>query len=1212
MAQYTINTSNIAPQNVQTAFNQTNLNFNQIFAAGPVTSNIQIANNTISTTNTNGNLVLNPNGIGAVVANASIMPDIANVRMIGSGIKPFNTVYTQYIDAVDATFSGNTYVAGNLLVTGSIVNVSYSNLSIANLNITLANGSSNSATANGAGLLIDGANTGFTYQHSLNSWYTNIGIYANAFTGDGSGLTNVTANVNANTLLGNTLSSSVVNSNLTSFGLIGNISATGTISINTVFADQVQSNSIISNYLFGDGSNITNINANVIVGNIPFANSALTANLAALATQAINADSALYALNANTANSATTATSAITANSAHYAVQADMANSAVVAGLAEELSSAANVSIHGNITTGGDFIGNGAVIQGNIVSSNNFIGNGAVINGNVLATNVSASGNITGGYFYGDISNTTGGYSNANVSSYLPTYEGDIGVLAFNSQAAIIGPNDGNGSAYLQLLQNNVRFGNDGGDISINARFAEYNFGATGNLILPYLPGSATAITLNTGGTGYTTATNVPTNVLSGSGYGMTVDIVADTGNSNPVTSVTINQPGVNYSVGSNVQIAQYSSTGTASFTVNTVGLKTPSINYANGQPYGGGGLYANTVGSFGSDMGIGPNYGLNDPAILFSEDDLLIRTGGTANTGYQNNGQIDIAASEQLYIGLSNNLADATYVSSYQSLIHFENGGTNINVVINGNTSTFDSSGNFTVPGNLGANAITLKNTDDFAQIVFSNDGGGTNNGQIKVDGGTNMVISANNNFYVKRTGSDRLAITDTNTDLMASTNVRIQSNKAGSANIWNFDSTGNLTLPSNTFAINYANGTQVSLDGNYSNSNVSSFLADFSDNNISTTGNIVANTFLTNGNLYIGDLGVGPGSAIVQEETTLIVYAQGANASTSIGWAESILSPGPVARIDFNTEGNSTGNVTINTGNSSGPQSWTFDNTGNLTVPGNIIGNNSSPAPSITGFDSVNAITVSASGNVNGDIFVLNFAGNTTYSTLQKNQNPPYGGEQYGIELLTTTDDANVFSSVSSGPDYVALLSTNAGNANVILQGGYGVTISTSNATGGDIQTWTFLQDGVSLFPNDISTTGNVTAGNFVGSGSGLTGVAKQTTGFWSVTAGTNTYSFTVPAGTWQMWVTGNIPNGIIVWNATATVTNTNVPVVGQQYAWVYNGGGTPIDFVSIPNQFVGTGNAIVRSNIAPSATTNRFDFSINNTSGNTQTVQYGYTAL
>ena len=121
------------------------------------------------------------------------------------------------------------------------------------------------------------------------------------------------------------------------------------------------------------------------------------------------------------------------------------------------------------------------------------------------------------------------------------------------------------------------------------------------------------------------------------------------------------------------------------------------------------------------------------------------------------------------------------------------------------------------------------------------------------------------------------------------------------------------------------------------------------------------------------------------------------------------------------------------------------------------------------------------------------------------------------------------------------------------------------------------------------------------------------NKTTGSWTVTTGTNTYSFTVPASnTYQLWVDCNIPNGILAWSATATVTNTNVPVVGAQYAWVYNGGGSPVDFTSIPNQFVGTSNTIVRSSGAPSATTNRFDFGINNTSGGNITVRYGYITL
>ena len=104
---------------------------------------------------------------------------------------------------------------------------------------------------------------------------------------------------------------------------------------------------------------------------------------------------------------------------------------------------------------------------------------------------------------------------------------------------------------------------------------------------------------------------------------------------------------------------------------------------------------------------------------------------------------------------------------------------------------------GNINTVGGVFSNSITLKNTDDFAQIVFSSDGGATNNGQIKVDGGTNMVVSAASNYYVKQAGSDRLAITNTTTELMASTNVVIQSNKSGTANTWTFGSNGTLSLP-------------------------------------------------------------------------------------------------------------------------------------------------------------------------------------------------------------------------------------------------------------------------------------------------------------------------------------------------------------------------------------------------------------------------------
>ena len=110
MTQYVINIGAIPNDGtgdpLRTAFNETNLNFDQVFAAGPVLSNIQIANNTILTTNTNGNLVLAPNGTAVVQSNVNIVPNTANIRNLGSATQQWATVYTQYVSATTVTISG--------------------------------------------------------------------------------------------------------------------------------------------------------------------------------------------------------------------------------------------------------------------------------------------------------------------------------------------------------------------------------------------------------------------------------------------------------------------------------------------------------------------------------------------------------------------------------------------------------------------------------------------------------------------------------------------------------------------------------------------------------------------------------------------------------------------------------------------------------------------------------------------------------------------------------------------------------------------------------------------------------------------------------------------------------------------------------------------------------------------------------------------------
>ena len=152
----------------------------------------------------------------------------------------------------------------------------------------------------------------------------------------------------------------------------------------------------------------------------------------------------------------------------------------------------------------------------------------------------------------------------------------------------------------------------------------------------------------------------------------------------------------------------------------------------------------------------------------------------------------------------------------------------------------------------------------------------------------------------------------------------------------------------------------------------------------------------------------------------------------------------------------------------------------------------------------------------------------------------------------------------------------------------------------------------------------TGDTTGAYLVMDNSGLTEsfkVSKETlfsgysqnaispvTGSWTLSAGTNTVSFTVTAGqSYVMWVNGNIPNGIVNWNATVTLSNSNVPVVGVQYGWYYLAGNA-LELTSIPSQIVGTAGSISTS--APAVSnSNTFTFGITNNSGTSQIVYYGY---
>lgn len=117
-------------ESLNSAFVKINDNFANVWAAGPVGSNVSIVDNSINTLNTNGGLVLNPNGIGSVVANAHMVPDQTRIRNLGSPSRYWDTLYVWYGNIQNAII-GNATIAN-----ASISNIGNITIGVDNLHIT--------------------------------------------------------------------------------------------------------------------------------------------------------------------------------------------------------------------------------------------------------------------------------------------------------------------------------------------------------------------------------------------------------------------------------------------------------------------------------------------------------------------------------------------------------------------------------------------------------------------------------------------------------------------------------------------------------------------------------------------------------------------------------------------------------------------------------------------------------------------------------------------------------------------------------------------------------------------------------------------------------------------------------------------------------------------------------------------------------------------
>lgn len=264
------------------------------------------------------------------------------------------------------------------------------------------------------------------------------------------------------------------------------------------------------------------------------------------------------------------------------------------------------------------------------------------------------------------------------------------------------------------------------------------------------------------------------------------------------------------------------------------------------------------------------------------------------------------------------------------------------------------------------------------------------------------------------------------------------------------------------------------------------------------------------------------------------------------------------------------------------SGGNTWTFGNDGVLTLPGEGVISSNDDTVIIQSYDTANAISKGIRLGTNGSLYF----------------------EDDSNAWLTIDNVSNNAVLTAAANSYVRIASNN-GSENWYFESDGNLTLS------GNTVAINFA-NGTPAFGNIVSVNldGNV-SNALIGDGT-FGAVAIKETGNWTLASGVNTVSINVPLnGTYAIWVNGNIPNGIITYTATAVVTNTNVPVLGDQYAWYYETGNALV-FTSIPDQFVGTQGAISNATPYLGNTANVFTFGITNNSGSSQEVNWGYTKL
>jgi hypothetical protein len=347
-----------------------------------------------------------------------------------------------------------------------------------------------------------------------------------------------------------------------------------------------------------------------------------------------------------------------------------------------------------------------------------------------------------------------------------------------------------------------------------------------------------------------------------------------------------------------------------------------------------------------------------------------------------------------------------------------------------------------------------------------------------IRVRGGdvvTHIHLDTGNNAYFDQYfGDDSKYV---KLEAGATGNIIIGTN----ANNWNFDASGNLTLPGNIIAINYANGNRVT-------------------GGITFNGEAVIGTGTSNtqSGLYlapdpvslVNDLYLRVRGNII-DEPTHIHFDTGNNQyfNQFIGDDNKYIQLA------------NTGNIVVNTNDNAGNSAqWTFGTGGTTQFPNSVILAPVSESITMQSdqysqlmWENAN-LTVAPNMAINSNFYVSQ--NNATLDIAKRDGSGTQVTKSWywnadGTLTLPTAGRINFdYLSISSDANVSAFY---APAGNVQLAAGIGDAQIVANSLN-DSKTWTFGNTGNLTAPGNVSAVGNVTGAYILGNGSQLTGITAS----------------------------------------------------------------------------------------------------------------------